>query len=227
MATLVSVNIGEPCSFEVRGRGIRTGIFKEPIEERVQVDTLGLVGDHVLNEFMHGGPDQAVYVYRAEAYNWWRRELAGLWPETAVEDARLQPGGFGENLTVEGLPDEGKLAVGDRIEIGSVLLELTAPRIPCDVFAEKMGDKQLPKRMIATGRSGFYCRVLQTGELAVGDRVAYTPLSVADRISIRRFVHDYHRAMNAATLRAYLAQPIDVRFRIYLQRQMQKAESCD
>ena len=221
MATLVSVNVGEPRSLEVGGRGIRTGIFKLPVEGPVAIGTLGLRGDHVLNGSVHGGPDQAVYVYRTEAYAWWRRELAGLWPDQAVADPRLEPGGFGENLTIEGLPDEGELAVGDQLAVGSATLELTAPRIPCNVFAAKMADKQFPKRFIAAGQSGFYCRVLQQGQVSVGDQVAHTQVT-GGRISIRRFFSDYHRPMDADTLRAYLAQPIDIRSRTYLEEQLQK-----
>ncbi len=202
------------------GRDVRTGIFKEPRSGRVAVGELGLEGDHVLNESVHGGPDQAVYVYREEACDGWQRELGGLWDDL---DARpVHPGGFGENLTVSGLPDESELAVGDRLSVGSVVLEITAPRIPCNVFAARMGDTRFPKRFMAAGRSGFYCRVLQTGTLQVGDDVVLER-HTGQRLSVRRFFEDYRRRMDVATLRAYLAQPIDARSRAYLTEQLAKA----
>lgn len=220
MATLVSVNVGEPRSLHVGGRDIRTGIFKDPRSGPIAVGEAGLEGDHVLNESVHGGPDQAVYVYRTEAYDWWQRELGGLWGD--LETVPVHPGGFGENLTVSGLPDESELAVGDRLSLGGVVLEITAPRIPCNVFAARVGDTRFPKRFTSAGRSGFYCRVLQTGTLQVGDDVTLER-HAGERLTVRRFFEDYHRPLDVAALRAYLAQPIDARSRAYLAEQLAKA----
>ena len=214
MAELVSVNVGAPRSLRVGGREVRTGIFKEPCTTRVAVNALRLAGDHVLNESVHGGPDQAVYVYRTEAYDWWRQELSGLWDD--LETRPVHAGGFGENLTVSGLPDESELAVGDRLEVGTVVLEITAPRIPCNVFATKMSDKKFPQRFMEAGRCGFYCRVIETGELQVGDAVTLERHQ-GERLPIRRFFVEYHRPMDAATLREYLAQPIDRRSRAFFE----------
>jgi len=117
---LLSVNIGAARAMSEAKVNGKTGIYKEPCESPVYVGALGLTGDAVCDTKNHGGPDQAVYLYGTPDYAWWAAELG----------AELEPGTFGENLTIAGL-ESAAAWVGDRLRIGDVLLEVTAPRIPC------------------------------------------------------------------------------------------------
>src|SRR5919199_411307 len=118
---IVSVNVGLPPEVVWRGKSVRTGIFKEPTSERVAVRPLNLDGDGQADLTAHGGRDKAVYAYPAEHYAFWRAELG----------RELGWGSFGENLTVEGLPLEDDVFLGDRIRAGTAELVVTQPRLPC------------------------------------------------------------------------------------------------
>lgn len=134
----------------------RTGIHKRPVGGAVLCDANGLLGDAVGNRKHHGGPDQAVYLYSVSDYAWWEQQLGHACP----------PGLFGENLTIADWWPSPR--VGDRIRFGDVVLELTAPRIPCATLAARLGDPSFVKRFAAAGRSGAYARVLQGGTLEAG-----------------------------------------------------------
>ncbi len=136
---LVSVNVGPSRPLGNR----RSGIDKRPVQGEVQVGPEGLQGDVQVNKKHHGGPDQALYAYHLEDYEWWSTELG--------QD--LSPGLFGENLTCKGLPE---IMVGDRYRIGQVLMEVTAPRIPCNTLATRMGDPTFVKTFTQARRPGFY-----------------------------------------------------------------------
>jgi MOSC domain-containing protein YiiM len=158
---LVSVNVGLPQTVAWKGRSVQTGIFKRPINNRVQVRTLNLDGDRQADLSVHGGPDKAIYIYPAEHYDYWRGELPGT---------ELAWGMFGENFTTEGLLEE-TVNIGDRFRIGSAAMLVTQPRVPCYKLAAKFGREDIVKRFLASGRSGFYVRVLQEGEVGVGDMI--------------------------------------------------------
>jgi MOSC domain-containing protein YiiM len=158
---IISVNVGLPREVVYRDTTVRTGIFKAPVEGKVKVNKLNLAGDRQADLTVHGGPDKAVYAYPAEHYEYWRREL----PETT-----LSWGNFGENLTVTGL-NESSLFVGDRLRIGSALLVVTQPRMPCYKLALRFQRDDMVKRFLASRRSGFYFRVLEQGELAAGSPI--------------------------------------------------------
>ena len=133
---------------------------------RHSLPTLGLNGfngDEQADLKNHGGPDQAVYLYRTEDYAWWSEQL----------NRALAPGIFGENLSVSGLPEP--VRIGDRLAFGDVLLEVTAARIPCSKLAAQMNDVHFVKTFTEAGRPGFYARVLQQGRVQVGDLAEYTP----------------------------------------------------
>jgi MOSC domain-containing protein YiiM len=154
-----SVNAGRAEPMKIGARTISTGIRKGPVE-RCRIGTLGLVGDVVADVENHGGPDQAIYVYSSEDYAWWVDELGAV-PE---------PGTFGENLTLSSFGPEA-VRIGDRYRVGEALLEVTAPRIPCATFATRMGEPNWVQRFAAARRPGLYVRVLEPGEVAVGDGV--------------------------------------------------------
>jgi MOSC domain-containing protein YiiM len=159
---IVSVNVGLPREVAWRGATVTTAIFKEPVAGRVALRRLNLAGDAQADLAVHGGAEKAVYAYPVEHYAPWRAELPG---------SDLAPGGFGENLTLEGVPLEDEVCVGDRFEVGSAELVVTQPRIPCFKLGLRFGREDLVKRFLASGRSGWYFAVLREGEVAAGDSV--------------------------------------------------------
>jgi MOSC domain-containing protein YiiM len=138
----------------------RTGIRKSPVEGRVQVHELGLDGDVQVNRKHHGGEGQAVYAYAQEDAEFWIADLG----------RELPPGRFGENLRTTGL-DLRNAVLGERWQVGTTLLEVTAWRTPCANFARYWDVPDLVKRFAAHGATGAYLRVLETGELGAGDAV--------------------------------------------------------
>jgi len=158
---VVSVNVSLPQTVEWRGREVSTAIFKEPAEGRIRIRSTGLVGDRQADPSVHGGPMKAVYAYPSEHYPFWRGEL---------ERADLPWGSFGENLTTEGL-DEGTVRIGDRLRVGSALLKVTQPRMPCYKLGIRFGRADMVRRFLASGRSGFYLTVLKEGDVAAGDPI--------------------------------------------------------
>lgn len=156
-----SVNVGLPREVLWKGRQVLTGIFKEPVAGRVAIRRLNLEGDQQADLKVHGGPQKAVYVYPAEYYAYWRERF----PEM-----ELPWGMFGENLTIWGLRDD-TVYIGDRLRVGSAQLVVTEPRMPCYKLALKFGRDDVLKLFFQSGFSGFYCAVLQEGEVAAGDPV--------------------------------------------------------
>lgn len=142
---------------------VPSGFVKQSVPYQVDVAKLGLIGDEQADLTVHGVPDKAVYGYAMQHYRTWRAE----YPEHA--DA-LVPGGFGENLTVDGLVEDD-VFVGDVHRIGSALLQVCQPRQPCFKLALHFHDKRLPKAMVKSGRAGWYYRVLEAGQLTAGDEV--------------------------------------------------------
>jgi MOSC domain-containing protein YiiM len=156
---LISVNVGLPREVAWKGRTASTGIFKEPVSDRLMVRSLNLDGDGQADLTVHGGLDKAVYVYPFEHYDYWRSELP---------DMDLPLGIFGENFTTIGLK-EAEVNIGDRFRIGNLLLMVTQPRMPCYKLGIRFGRPDIVKRFLASRRTGFYFRVLQEGEVGVGD----------------------------------------------------------
>ena len=157
---LASVQVGKARTLEHRGRSVRTGIYKEPVLFRVRARRLGLEGDVQADRRVHGGPEMAVYAYDLSGYAHWRRELGVDFPF----------GQFGENLTVEGMP-ETEVRIDDVYRIGGALLQVSKPRSPCFKLALKMERPTFPKAFLESGRTGFYLRVLEEGELGAGDSI--------------------------------------------------------
>ena len=177
---VVSVNVGLPRSVSWRRREVTTGIFKEPVEGRVPLHRLNLDGDRQADLAVHGGAAKAVYAYPLEHYAFWQEELE--------EDLPL--GAFGENLTVEGLPLEEEVALGDRFRIGSCELVVTQPRLPCYKLGLRFGRADIPKRFLASRRSGYYLAVEAEGEVGAEDRVETLARHPA-RISVAEITRVY------------------------------------
>jgi MOSC domain-containing protein YiiM len=205
---LTSVNIGraQPLA-NAKASGV-TGIYKRPSVDAVMIGPTGLERDVICDVENHGGPDQAVYLYGVPDYLWWSVELG----------RELAPGTFGENLTVAELKS-AELCVGDRLHVGSeVVLEVTAPRLPCVTLARRMDDPSFVKRFRAAERPGAYCRVIQPGLVCAGDHVAHAPYA-GDRLSmLELFRQGYLKHQDEAMLRRRLALPIAIRDRIDTQR---------
>lgn len=159
-ARVLSVQVGRARDGEWAGRLRRTAIDKKPVAGRVAVTVLGLEGDEQADTEFHGGPDKAVYAYSREDAAFWARELARDVPAAA----------FGENLTVAGL-DLTNAVVGERWAVGSSLLEVRQPRIPCRVFAAFWQVPDLIKRFTVAARPGAYLGVLLPGDVGAGDEV--------------------------------------------------------
>ena len=170
MAIIASINIGQP--EPIPGKSAKTGIFKRPIDGEITITREGLEGDAILNRKHHGGRDQAVYLYFKDDYEWWSREL----------EAEIGPGVFGENLTIAGIEGR-KMAIGDRLIIDEVVLEVTSHRTPCMVFAARMGDPGFAKRFHKAGRPGAYCRVIKEGAFHAGEPVRHEPYT-GERITV-------------------------------------------
>jgi MOSC domain-containing protein YiiM len=157
---LLSVQVGNPRTIHHRGRTVRTAIYKEPVLTRVRVRTLNIEEDGQADLRVHGGPDKAVYAYDLSGYEHWRRELS----------SELPFGQFGENLTVEGMP-ESEVRIGDVYKIGSAVLQVSQPRSPCYKLALKMERPDFARAFLASGHPGFYLRVLEEGEIGAGDSI--------------------------------------------------------
>ncbi|HVW18892.1 MAG TPA: MOSC domain-containing protein [Solirubrobacteraceae bacterium] len=160
MGVVVSVNVGQIESIGVQ-RAIYSAIMKRPVPGRVRVRGVNLDGDDQEDRENHGGPDQAVYAYSQESYAWWRARLDG-W--------RLAAGTFGENLTTAGV-EVDHAVIGTRWRVGTALLEVTAPRIPCYKLATRMGEPRFLKWFVQARRPGAYLRIVEEGELGAGDDV--------------------------------------------------------
>jgi MOSC domain-containing protein YiiM len=175
---LLSVNVSRPREVAHGSETVTTGIFKEPAEGRVMLGTLNLDGDGQADLVGHGGIYKAAYAYSVENYEHWKRELGR-------ED--LAFGQFGENFTVEGMPED-EVHIGDVFRVGGALVEVTQPRVPCYKLALKMGLKGFEKRFLASCRVGFYLRVLEEGEVGAGDGVDRVRID-PERITVREMCH--------------------------------------
>jgi MOSC domain-containing protein YiiM len=210
---IISVNIGDRRRLEGRSFNGETGIFKEAVDGPVRVDELGLAFDTIVDTRHHGGADQAVYLYRQEDYDWWSRELG----------RPLTPGTFGDNLTVSGLSAPG-IAIGSRLELETVVLEATAPRIPCNTLATRMGDSAFVKRFMQAERPGVYCRVVTPGEVRAGERFAVRDYPGEPVTTVEMF-RARHRKLSDAEIRRFLRVPIDLRSRSYLEQKLEQANA--
>jgi len=179
MATLLSVNVGRPKPVDTGRRTVVTAIWKHPVEGPVKVRGVNLEGDEQADLTVHGGPEKAVYAYAIEETRSWEAELG----------RPLGPGAFGENLTTEGIDVSGAL-VGERWRIGTVLLEVVQPRLPCFKLALRMNDPAFVRRFAQASRPGAYLRILEEGVLSAGDEITLEPGSRPDHGVSMRLLSD-------------------------------------
>ena len=201
---VVSIQVGMPKSYgaedadDPMDRPWTSGFVKLPVQRPVHVGRLGIEGDGQADRKNHGGVDKAVLGYSAEHYPAWQIEL---------ERPDFPHGAFGENLTIRGVT-EADICVGDIWEVGDVVLQISQPRQPCWKLARRWRLKDLPKRVIQTGRSGWYFRVLQEGKIQAG-----IPMRLADRIhpdwpiaEASRVMYDRHADASAVAALASLPE---------------------
>ena len=160
MAKVLSVNVGKPREFDYKGRVAKSAIWKTPVQSRVIAKGINLIGDDQADRQAHGGFDKAVYAYASEDMNWWEQQISRT----------LEYGEFGENLTTQGI-EVNDAVVGERWAIGSTVLEVSEPRIPCWRLGARMNDKTFPKKFTQALRPGPYLRIIQEGEIGEGDEI--------------------------------------------------------
>lgn len=180
---IVSVNVGLPREAVWKGTNVQTAIFKEPVAGAVAIRKLNLAGDQQADLTVHGGPEKAVYAYPAEHYEYWRKQLP---------DVALSWGGFGENLTSEGLWED-TLCIGDLLRVGSAVLRVTQPRMPCYKLELRFNRDDMIKRFLVSGRSGFYFSVAEPGDVSAGSKVEIVdrdPEGVTVSDIVRLYLHE-------------------------------------
>jgi MOSC domain-containing protein YiiM len=158
--TLLSVQVGRPQTMKRKGGTWTSAIFKSQVTGRLKLERTNLDGDQQTNLKHHGGPDKAVCCFPMEHYPYWRDEFG-------LGDAFVY-GAFGENFTIEGLLEEA-VCIGDTYEVGGARVQVSQARIPCVNLVHKWGRKEMPDRMMELGHTGYYLRVVQTGEVGAGD----------------------------------------------------------
>jgi len=181
MKRVLSVNVGTPKQVPSGKASVLTSIFKSPVEGRADIRRHNVAGDRQSDLTVHGGPNKAVYCYPIEHYPYWQEQL----PEMD-----FSPGMFGENLTTEGITEEA-VFIGDQFRVGSALLQVTQPRMPCFKLGIRFGRADMVKRFWQSGRSGIYFSVVEEGDVAAGDAIekaAQGPeeISAADVVRLYR-----------------------------------------
>jgi ferredoxin-NADP reductase/MOSC domain-containing protein YiiM len=172
---LLSVNVGRPKNVPWQGKTVYTGVWKHPVQDPVMARRLNIDGDGQGDTSGHGGEQRAVLVYQIDSYRHWERHFGR-------DD--FSYGQFGENLTVDGLPDD-EVCIGDRYRIGEAEFEVTQPRVTCYRVGLRLGEPEMPALLVSHHRPGFYMRVIREGRIQAGDAVVKTrtgpgALSVAD-----------------------------------------------
>src|SRR6476660_7062754 len=210
---IISVNVGAPRIVMNDGDPVSTGIFKMPVPGRVMLRTLNLDGDRQADLSVHGGPSKAVYVYPSEHYDYWKHEL----PEM-----KLPWGMFGENFTTAGL-FESELNIGDKFRVGSAVVMVTEPRMPCYKLGIKLNRPDIIKRFLASERTGFYFAVLQEGEVGAGDPIELMEKS-ARSVRVSDIALLYTREKHNAGLlrRAIEVEALPESWKSYFQHRLEK-----
>lgn len=177
---IISTNIGQSKTIAWKGKTVQTGIFKEPVEPSIFLTKTGVTGDVVANTDVHGGVDKACYLYSEDHYGFWKKKYPNVdwnW------------GFFGENLTVKGLL-ESKMHIGDILEIGESIVQISQPRIPCYKLGVKFGNQDILKEFLESGFSGIYVRVLKEGSVKAGDKI-YLLERPSDNLTVAEIFSQY------------------------------------
>jgi len=203
---LESINVGRVETISHGDKTHETGICKRPVDKAVWMTRLGIGGDAIVSTEHHGGVDQAIYAYSVDDYDWWANETG----------RDYFPGLFGENLTIRDLPSD--MTIGDRLLIGEVVLEATAPRIPCGTFASRMEDQKFGMTFRVAERPGIYFRVLNEGQAMAGDTVTLVESAGHDVSILDLFRYKYSLSHDPDELRRMLEAPIAERMRAHIEK---------
>lgn len=159
--------VGKPMSFRSDGATSSIG-SRVAVDRAVHLTHLGFAGDEVADPTVHGGADKAVHFYPTEHYAAWAEDFRA---SHAAPHALLQKwGGFGENIAASGLTEE-RVHIGDRFRIGTALVEISQGRQPCWKIDHHFGVKGMTAGVIRTGRSGYYFRVIEAGDVGPDDSI--------------------------------------------------------
>jgi MOSC domain-containing protein YiiM len=186
---ILLVSVAKPKTLDYGRRQVSTSIFKEPVQGRIVLRKLNLDGDEQADLTVHGGPDKALYIYPSEHYPWWRQEMP---------DVEFGYGKFGENLTTTGLLEE-KVCIGDQFRMGTAIVQVSQPRLPCYKLGIRFGCTDIIKKFTQSCKSGIYFSVVQEGELGVGDSIEYLR-------------SDEHRILARDVARLFAGHSIDEEF---------------
>ncbi len=201
VARLVALNVGLPVDVPWRGASVHTGIWKRPVEGRRLVRRLNIEGDGQGDLAGHGGEHRAVLVYQVDSYRYWAEHL---------RRADFTYGQFGENFTVDGLPDD-EVCIGDRYRIGEAVFEVSQPRVTCYRLGIRMDEPQMAALLVSHRRPGFYLRVLTEGHVEAGDeviKVSSPPESVTvAEVDALLYLHEHPREQLARALRVDALSP--------------------
>lgn len=191
---IISTNIGKPTTILWNGEEERTGIFKYPVSESLYLGKTDVEKDTVIDRKHHAGINKACYLFAADEYPYWKKRYPHL---------EWNWGMFGENLTVEGL-DESQLCIGDILEIGSAVVQVSQPREPCYKLGVRFEDQGILKKFIERGRPGTYLRVLEKGEVNKGDPVEFRKRST-NTLTVQQFFNLlYDTKKDAEMLRLFM-----------------------
>ncbi|HUL14883.1 MAG TPA: MOSC domain-containing protein [Terriglobales bacterium] len=214
---LLSLNVGLPREVQWHGRAVTTGIFKRPVEGRVALRTLNLDGDAQADLTVHGGKNKAVYCYPFAHYAYWQKELPGR---------DLPMGSFGENFTAE-FPLEDSVQLGDQFAVGSALVVVSQPRLPCYKLGILFDSDDMVKRFLASARTGFYLAVLREGEVGAGDEfnlVSRDPIAVPVSEITRLYVAKRFSEADLSSVRRALQVPaLPESWKSYFRERLHKA----
>jgi MOSC domain-containing protein YiiM len=195
---LLAVSVGQPAPLGIwEGEEVISGIKKTPLSvASVAVGETNIAGDGQADLTVHGGPDKAVYIYAADHWPWWEAEAKFA----------AAPASFGENLTIEGA-DEHEIRIGDRFEWGSAVLEVSQPRAPCFKFTMLTARQDMAARMTVSARTGWYVRVLQTGDAPTSGTLTRTHTDEAMPTVRDAFVAVYHPRVRSDVVERVLSAP--------------------
>ncbi len=211
-AEVAYLNIGTPRLVGWRGEQVRTSIWKHSVPGPLRVEGVNLHGDDQADRAVHGGPDKAIYAYALEDLEWWAAELGST----------VQPGLVGENLTTRGLRVTDAV-VGEHWHLGTAVLQVAQPRIPCYKLGLRLGDPQFPRRFAAAARPGAYLRIVVPGEISPGD-----PITVSDRpahgVTVQFVARAYHEDHGLAADLVHVPQLADG-WRSWAAKQMESRAS--
>ena len=186
VGTVLSVNVGGPRDVIRNGQHAATAIWKTPVTGRIRARGVNLDSDEQADRDAHGGPDKAIYAYSDEDRRWWEAKLG----------RNVDVGGFGENLTTKGI-DLTAAIVGERWRVGTTILEVSEPRMPCWRLNLRMEDTRFVQRFNAAGRPGTYLRIIEEGDIGARDRIDIVAVP-GHGLTVGEVAHIFHHDRQAA-----------------------------